>query len=153
MTQIDVDALLNPLGPDLRKAAQGTPNEARVAVAVFWPQIEKALESGFTISSIYRVLSKAGAVGVTLRSFTRQVNARREGTRGSRGAAKQAGEARALLASEASSERAAVASAGLDASEQADKPAALPRRPWQVGPREAPDPNTVFKPRDPLADQ
>jgi hypothetical protein len=155
MAQNDVTTLLDPFGPELRKAAQGSPNEARVAVAVHWPQIEKALDSGFTISAIYRVLSKAGVVGVTLRSFTRQVKARREGARGSRTAAKAAEPevSPAVAAGGGSPSPDASAPAGPERSEPAEKRPAIPDRPWRKGPHVPPDPNAIFRPRDPLADE
>jgi hypothetical protein len=135
MAQTNVSALLDPKGPKLQAAAQGAPNAGRVTVAVHWPEIEKALDSGFTISAIYRVLSKEDVVSVSLRSFTRQVKARREGAKVSRPATKAADEAPASPAAGA-----------------AERPPAGPQRAWRTGPREAPDPTAVFKPRDPLAD-
>ena len=138
MAQIDVNTLLDPLGPELQKAAQGTPNEARVAVAVHWPQIEKALDSGFTISAIYRVLSKAGLVAVTLRSFTRQVKARREGAGGAGTAAKSAGLAPVIENPEGP--------------KPANKADGRPQPKWMTVPYEDPDPKAVFKERDPLVD-
>jgi hypothetical protein len=155
MAQTNVSALLDPKGPKLQAAAQGAPNAGRVAVAVHWPEIEKALDSGFTISAIYRVLSKENVVSVSLRSFTRQVKARREGARGSGTTTKPAGEAPASPPARAGAEpRGPDGSApeGADRPELAEKPPAGPHRPWRTGTREAPDPKAVFKPRDPLAD-
>jgi hypothetical protein len=158
MAQTNVSALLDPKGPKLQASAQGAPNAGRVTVAVHWPEIEKALDSGFTISAIYRVLSKEDVVSVSLRSFTRQVKARREGAKASRATTKAADEAPASPAAgaagaaEQSHGPTASATAGLDRPAAAERPPAGPQRAWRTGPREAPDPKAVFKPRDPLAD-
>ena len=83
MPNVDVKQLLNPTGAEIQNAVQGTRNAGRVAVAVYWEEIETALMSGVPVAAIYRVLRKAGLVSVTRQAFTRQVKARREGFRDS----------------------------------------------------------------------
>lgn len=155
MTRVDVKNLLNPLGPAVQEAVKGARNEGRVAVAVHWAEIEAALDAGLTIAAIYRVLSKAGLVGVTVRSFQRQVQARREGASGTRTTPKPAAEPRPSTegseASQATKQDAPAEAAALGP-EPSEIKRGIPHRPWRTGPRQAPDPNLVFKPRDPLAD-
>ena len=155
MAEVDVKTLLNPLGPAVKEAVQGARNEGRVAVAVHWTEIQAALDAGLTIAAIYRVLSKAGLVGVTVRSFTRQVKARREGKRVSQAVGSMAGAAPAKPSATAEGALRPDASTidGLDSPAAPQRRPAGPRRPWRTGPREAPDPNAVFRPRDPLADE
>jgi hypothetical protein len=156
MIDVDVKKLLNPLGPAVQEAVKGARNEGRVAVAVHWTEIEAALDAGLTIAAIYRVLSKAGLVGVTVRSFTRQVQARREGARGLGLAAKPATEPRPLAAIAATGGplfQEASAPTAPDSAGLAEKRPGIPDRPWRKGPRVPPDPNAVFRPRDPLADE
>jgi hypothetical protein len=154
MAETDVSKLLDPRGPQLQKAARGTPNEARVAVAVHWGQINLALDAGYTTTAIYRVLSEAGLVSISLRSFHRQVLARREAERMSWAAVKPAAEPRPSTAAPAG--EAPITEGAAPAvpvrSEVTEKRPGIPDRPWRRGPREAPDPNFVFKPRDPLAE-
>jgi hypothetical protein len=174
MADIDVTKLLDPHGPQLQKAARGMPNEARAAVMVHWGQIERAMDSGYAITAIYRVLTDAGLLSISLRSFHRQVQARREGARGSRAAAKPATEPRPSAGSAEASEAAKPVTdprpaAGNAEASEARKPGApapvaaarptppeikpgIPHRPWRTGPHIPPDPNAVFRPRDPLAD-
>lgn len=149
MTDVDVKKLLNPVGHAVQEAVKGGRNEGRVAVAVHWPQIEAALDAGLTIAAVHRVLSKAGLVGVSVRSFQRQVLARREA-----GAAKPTVEPRSFPATAATYGAPAQATppAGADEPQPAETRPGLPHRPWRTGPRKAPDPNLVFRPRDPLAD-
>jgi hypothetical protein len=174
MADINVTKLLDPHGPQLQKAARGMPNEARAAVTVHWGQIERAMDSGYAITAIYRVLTDAGLLSISLRSFHRQVQARREGARGSRTAAKQATELRPSAESAEASEaatpvtepRSAAGNANASEARKPDAPAqaeaarpklpetksGIPHRPWRTGPHIPPDPNAVFRPRDPLAD-
>lgn len=150
MTDVDVKKLLNPVGPAVQEAVKGGRNEGRIAVAVHWSEIEAALTAGLTIAAIHRVLSKAGLVSVSVRSFQRQVLARREGA-----AAKPTVEPHSLAATAAingAPAQAASAPAGPDDPQPAEKRPGFPQRPWRTGPRKAPDPNLVFRPRDPLAD-
>lgn len=191
MSDVDVKKLLDPTGPAVQQTVHGTRIAGRVAVRVYWEDIENALRSGLSITAIYQLLHKAGKVSVTLQAFTRQVKARREGARGSEAAAKPATEPRpspAVAAAGGTPSPEAVAPAGSERAETAQKPAigprpapesamaseaakpnapaqagsarpklpeikpGIPHRPWRTGPRQAPDPTRVFKPRDPLAD-
>lgn len=155
MTDVDVKKLLNPMGPAVQEAVKGARNEGRVAVSVHWTEIEAALNAGLTIAAIYRVLSRAGLVGITVRSFQRQVRARREGTIGSRTAPKPVAEPRPSAGSAEASQAAksdAPAQAAVARPKLPEIKPGIPHRPWRTGPYEPPDPNAVFKPRDPLAD-
>jgi hypothetical protein len=155
MVDVDVKKLLDPQGPALQEAMRGKRYEGRVAVAVHWTEIEAALDAGLSITAIYRALSKVGLVGVTVRSFQRQVQARREGARGSGTATKPATEPRTLAAEAAAdgpSGLEASAPGGPDSAEPAEKRSGIPERPWRKGPRVPPNPNAIFRPHDPLAD-
>jgi len=154
MTDVDVKKLLNPVGAAVQEAVKGARNEGRVAVAVHWSAIEEALDSGLTIAAVHRVLSKAGLVAISVRTFQRQVLARREGPKSS-GAAKPEARPRALAATavrDGAADQGTFAPAGPDDLQPAEKRSGIPHRPWRTGPRKAPDPNLLFRPRDPLAD-
>lgn len=152
MADIDVTKLLDPRGPQLQKAARGTPNEARAAVMVHWSQIERAMDAGYTITAIYRVLTDAGLLAISLRSFHRQVQARREGSRGSGTAAKPAGDAQAspaLSSAQGSSTAEPSLSARPGEPEVAVKPPAGRRPSWLTEPPPATNRTAVYKPPDP----
>lgn len=155
MTHVDVKKLLNPLGPAVQEAVKGARNEGRIAVAMHWPEIEAALDAGLTIAAIHRVLSKAGLVGVTVRSFQRQVLAHREDGRSSGAPAKPTTVPRPSAES-AETSQAATSDAPAQAEAARPKPPeikpGIPHRPWRTGPYQPPDPNAVFRARDPLAD-
>jgi hypothetical protein len=156
MADIDVKKLLNPTGAGIQDAVQGAWSTGRVAVAVYWAEIDAALQAGVPVSAIYRALHKAGLVTVTRQAFGRQVKARREGARGSWTAAKPATELRALpaiAATDGPQGLEAPAPAGPDSAEPGEKRSGIPDRPWRKGPRVPPNPNAVFRPRDPLADE
>ena len=152
MNDIDMTKLPDPASPEIQEAVIG--NAARVAVAVHWALIEHLLKSDIPVAAIYRRLRKAGHVRVTRQAFTRQVKVRREGSRGSNAAAKPEAEPRPSAESAEASEEAkpdTPAAAAAKPELQEIKPG-IPHRPWRTGPRTPPDPNAVFKPRDPLAD-
>lgn len=155
MPEVDVKKLLDPTGPEAQAIVHGTRIQGRVAVTVYWAEIENALRSGLSITAIYRPLHKAGKVSVTLQAFTRQVKARREGTRAARAPAKPTTEpqfsAESAEASQAAKSDAPVQAAAARPKLPEIKPG-IPHRPWRTGPYQPPDPNAVFKPRDPLAD-
>lgn len=155
MPDVDVKKLLDPTGPEAQAIVHGTRIQGRVAVTVYWGEIENALGSGLSISAIYRLLHKAGKVSVTLQAFTRQVKARREGTKAALAPAKRAAEpqpsAGSVEVSQAAKSDAPAQAAAATPKLPEIKPG-IPHRPWRTGPRQAPDPNMVFKPRDPLAD-
>lgn len=155
MTEHDVLKLLDPRGPQLQAALRGAPNEARVAVTVHWEQIKQAIEAGYTTKAIFKVLSEAGLLSISLRSFHRQVQARRKGARGLESAAKPAIEPRPSDGSAGLSEAAkgeAPALGDAREPEPAEVTPTRPRRSWRTGPYVPPDPTKVFRPRDPLAD-
>jgi hypothetical protein len=153
MPDVAVKTLLDPTGPNVQHAVHGTRIAGRVAVTVYWEEIENALKSGLSISAIYRLLHQAGYVSVSLQSFARQVKARREGARSARTAIESVAEA-PTSRSVSGSPRPDVSGPqrpsgpGPGASTSTRAP-----RPWlKGGPPPAPDPNAVFRPRDPLAD-
>jgi hypothetical protein len=149
MPDVDVKTLLNPTGSEIQDALKGSRNAGRVAVAAYWNEIDKALQSGVPVAAIYQVLHKAGLVSVTRQAFTRQVKARREVARASRSVAKSAPRPEGGPAEEP--QPASLSSSPTsDIQGTADTPSG-PRRPWRTGQREAPDPEAFFTPRDPLA--
>jgi hypothetical protein len=155
MPDVDVKKLLDPTGPEAQAIVHGTRIQGRVAVTVYWAEIENALRSGLSITAIYRLLHKAGKVSVTLQAFTRQVKARREGTRAARAPAKPATEPRPSVESAVSADAAKPDTPAQTATDKPKLPEikpGIPHRPWRTGPYQPPDPNAVFKPRDPLAD-
>ncbi len=155
MPAVDVKKLLDPTGPQAQEIVHGTRIAGRVAVTVYWDEIENGLRSGLSVTAIYRLLHKAGLVSVTLQAFTRQVKARREGARGPGTAAKSATEPRPAAESAVSAEAAKPDTPAQAATVKPGLPEikpGIPHRPWRTGPYQPPDPNAVFKPRDPLAD-
>lgn len=155
MPAVDVKKLLDPTGPQAQEIVHGTRISGRVAVTVYWDEIESGLRSGLSVTAVYQLLHKAGLVSVTLQAFTRQVKARREGARGSRTATKPAIEPRPAVESAVSAGGAEPDTPTQDATDKPKPPEikpGIPHRPWRKGPYQPPDPNAVFKPRDPLAD-
>ena len=155
MTGPAADNLLDPLGETLKDIARGRRGAGRMQVTVLWPQIEKALDAGATVTMVWEALSKQGLVSIKLRGFSKEVRARRERSGSSASAAKPASEPRPLAATavtDGAPGQAASAPAGPDDPQPAEKRPGIPHRPWRTGPRKAPDPNLVFRPRDPLAD-
>lgn len=155
MRPVDVKKLLDPTGPQVQKIVHGTRIAGRVAVTVYWDGIEDGLRSGLSVTAIYCLFREAGLVSVTLQAFTRQVKARRERARGSETAAKPAAEPLPVAESAVSADEAkpdASAQAAMDKPKPPETKPGIPHRPWRTGPYEPPDPNAVFKPRDPLAD-
>jgi hypothetical protein len=155
MAGTNVDKLLDPMGETLQGIVRGRRGAGRLEVTVLWPQIEKALNAGVTVTAVWEALSKNGLVSIKLRGFSKEVKARREGARGSRPERKLAGAqpVAPAAAAEGSPSTDSSMTAGPDRLGAAERPPAGPRRPWRTGPREAPDPNAVFRPRDPLADE
>jgi hypothetical protein len=149
-----VDKLLDPMGETLRDIARGRRGAGRLQVTVLWPQIETALDSGATVTMVWEALSKQGLVSIKLRGFSKEVKARREGARGSRTALKPVIEPRVSAAAAAGGAPTPEASAPAepDRPEPTAKRPGIPDRPWRKGPHVPPDPNRIFKPRDPLAD-
>ena len=156
MTTSAAGKLLDPTGEEFRTIAnaKGRRGAGRLAVTVLWPDIEKALNAGATVTMVWQALSKQGLVSIQLRSFTRQVKARREGLRGAAGAAKPAAEALvssvpvvAVQAPEGGTSLLAPAVV-----ERSETRSGLPERPWRKGPHVPPDPHAVYRPRDPLAE-
>jgi hypothetical protein len=151
-----VEKLLDPMGEPLQEIARGRRGAGRLEVTVAWPQIEKALDAGATVTMLWEALSKQGLVSIKLRGFTREVTNRRKGVRGLGAAAKPAAEPGASAGSAAASapERPdPPAQAGAAEAKPAEVKPGIPHRAWRTGPRQAPDPTKVFKPRDPLADE
>jgi hypothetical protein len=134
-----LDNLLDPMGEILRDIAHGRRGAGRLQVTVLWPQIEKALDAGATVTMVWEALSKQGLVSIKLRGFSKEVKARRERARGPRSAADRPPGVE-------------VAAARSETAEPGENRPGIPHRPWRTGPRKAPDPNLVFKPRDPPAD-
>jgi hypothetical protein len=151
VSDIDVKKLLDPTGPEAQAIVHGTRIQGRVAVTVYWDDIENALRSGLSITAIYQLLHRAGKVSVTLQAFSRQVKARREGTRAARVEAKPAGEVEAsqALASRGGSREPTPPPAESDQSEAADKAPAGPRPSWLTEPPPATNRHAVYKPPDP----
>jgi len=155
MDGTDGDKVLDPMGDTVQGLVRGKRGAGRLEVTVLWPQIEKALDAGVPVKTIWQALSQNGLVSIKRRGFAREVKSRREGAGGLGTAARLAAEPQApteKAPAGGAPSPAASASAGADGLEPAERRPGLPDRPWRRGPREAPDPNFVFKPRDPLAD-
>lgn len=174
MAENNVDQVLDPQGETLRGIVRGRRGAGRFEVTLLWPRIEKALDAGASITTIWEALSQSGLVSIQRRAFSNAVQARREGARGSGTAARPATELRPSAQSAEASEaatpvtepRPSAGSAEASQAAKSDAPAqaeaarpklpeikpGIPHRPWRTGPRQAPDPNAVFRPRDPLAD-
>ena len=148
MPDADVKKLLDPTGPHVQEAVKGSRIAARVAVAVYWEEIEKALEDGLSITAIYNVLHKAGVLSVTLQAFTRQVKARREGKGVLSAATKPANDGATSPAAGAQGPNAETPSPApwLEGADEAVRPA---HNPWRRGAHVPPDPSRVFKPSKP----
>jgi len=151
MPDVDVKKLLDPTGPEAQAVVHGTRIQGRVAVTVYWGEIENALRSGLSISAIYRLLHKAGKVSVTLQAFTRQVKARREGARGPVATAKPelAVETSKPPASESASRESEPPPAGSGGSEAAAETPARARPSWLTEPPTATNRHAVYKPPNP----
>lgn len=155
MAENDVDQVLDPQGETLRGIVRGRRGAGRFEVTLLWPRIEKALDAGASITAIWEALSQNGLVSIQRRAFSNEVRARREGARGSGTAAKPATEPRPSAGSAEASQAAksdATAPAAAATPKLPEIKPGIPHRPWRTGPRQAPDPNAVFRPRDPLAD-
>ena len=155
MTGNTVDKLLDPMGETLKDIARRRRGAGRLQVTVLWPQIERALDAGATVTMVWEALSNQGLVSIKLRGFSKEVKARREGARGSRAAPKPVAAPRPSAAGAEASQSARSDAHAQAAASRPNLPEikpGIPHRPWRTGPREAPDPNRVFKPRDPLAD-
>lgn len=153
MAESNVSVLLDPKGEKLQTAAQGAPNAGKVAVTVHWAEIEKALDLGFTISAIHRVLSTEKVISVSLRTFTRQVQTRREGKKVSRAAARPAAETQALPEPGPPQARAPEThQAGTGVAEATVKATAGPRPSWLTQPPPSTNRNAVYKPPSPKSE-
>ena len=155
MAENNVDQVLDPQGETLQGIVRGRRGAGRFEVTLLWPKIEKALDAGASITAVWEALSKNGLVSIQRRAFSNEVQARREGVRGSGTAAKPATELRPSAGNANASEARkpdAPAQAEVARPKLPEIKSGIPHRPWRTGPHIPPDPNAVFRPRDPLAE-